>query len=60
VIRRTTVSGGVNEFHCYRTVQDVPSGWQPFRLSDPFPNPSSRTTATRPRGRFILPVRTTP
>lgn len=61
-IERTIASDavlGTRVFHCYRdrrNLDETPELALPFRHTDPFPTPT-RSTATVPRGRFILDVR---
>lgn len=42
-----------NEFHCYRTKNDVPADWEVSILRDPFPAPK-RDEKTQPRDKFKL------
>ena len=58
-IRRTTTTGSANQYYCYRAAQDVPAGTAVVTLNDPFSTPT-RSTNTRPRGRFRLPFEITP
>jgi hypothetical protein len=44
-------------FSVYRARADVPRGWEPEHLLDPFPKPIRRATTTQSRGRFVLPIR---
>jgi hypothetical protein len=58
-IIRTTSNGEPREFFGYRKSNDVPSDWQEQVLTDPFPQPTSRVSATQARGKFRLPIRPT-
>jgi len=53
-IRRTAKDGEPRVFHCYRHAEDIPAGYEPFDVTDPFPMPTQRTTATQPRGQFRI------
>lgn len=54
-LRRSVADGQNREFYCYRYVHDFPHGTS-TTLIDPFQTPN-RDTRTRPRGRFVLPIR---
>jgi hypothetical protein len=56
---RTNIAGERREFFAYRTVSDVPHGWQVQTLKDPFPQPNTRVAQTQPRGKFRLPIEIT-
>ena len=56
VLKRSVGERGCREFPCYRTSSDL-EGRSVTTLIDPFPKPA-RDTRTRPRGRFILSLRT--
>jgi hypothetical protein len=56
-IIRTTRNGESREFFAYRKLDDVPRDWQEQTLIDPFPQPTSRVSATQTRGKFRLPIR---
>jgi hypothetical protein len=53
-IERTSTSGEIRHFYCYRCRSDVSANWLTCSLKDPFPTPS-REVKTQPRGRFRLP-----
>jgi len=54
VIRRSVKDGPSRMFHCYRQCEDIPSDHEAFDVTDPFPTPTQRTTATQARGQFRL------
>ena len=56
-VGRTEAEGGERLFYAYRIREDVPVGWEPQRLLDPFPKPIRRVEATQARGRFRLPFK---
>lgn len=56
IIQRTSTSGKLHHFYCYRHYSDVPANWSACTISDPFPTPK-RDAKTQPRGCFRLPFR---
>jgi len=56
-IGRTIPEGGEGLFFAYRSVGDIPSGWEAQRLLNPFPQPINRVSGTQARGKFRLPIR---
>lgn len=46
-----------NVFSVYRLDADIPPGWEPQHLVDPFPKPIRRVSATQGRGKFLVPIR---
>ena len=55
-LTRTTAGGDQRHFYAYRTVSDVPDGWQVQTLKDSLPQPHTRVTQTQPRGKFRLSI----
>ena len=58
-IIRTTSDGKQREFFAYRKANHVIRDRQEQVLTDPFPQPTSRVSATQARGKFRLPIRPT-
>jgi hypothetical protein len=56
---RTGTADEQRRFLAYRSLSDVPHGWQIETLEDPFPQPNTRVEQTQPRGRFRLPIEVT-
>ena len=55
-LHRSTTTGDVRTFYCYRRRSDLAAGWVAADLRDPFPTPT-REERTQPRGKFRLPFR---
>lgn len=60
VLTALALCGGQGIFYIYRQKEDVPEGWEPEHLVDPFPKPIRRVAGTQVRGKFRLPIRPVP